>query len=220
MLLPFHKSLYLFQRNCLFENISIYSFERHATFLSRGLYIRTPLYARNYATLWKERHVLSKVLLHNAYIRMVFLWKQAPKAVWNLFANSISNFGCVAFLAMILSNFLGGRSNYERTNKKHLGDVDEREFKSHNMSPKMQTWSQEEKGFGMLNEAKNKKTNQWSSMNGWNIGLVFYLLFLWFFPLVFDTFGQRHDRKTSQWWFMSGWDIGLLFFGLVTTGHS
>jgi hypothetical protein len=37
---------------------------------------------------------------------------------------------------MILSNFLGGRSNYERTNKKHLGDVDEREFKSHNMSPK------------------------------------------------------------------------------------
>jgi len=37
---------------------------------------------------------------------------------------------------MILSNFLGGRSNYERTNKKHLGDVDERELKSHNMSPK------------------------------------------------------------------------------------
>ena len=33
------------------------------------------------------------------------------------------------------------------------------------------------------------------------------------FPLVFGTFGQRHDQKTSQWWFMSGWDIGLLFWG-------
>ena len=42
-----------------------------------------------------------------------------------------SSLGCVVFLPMVLSNFLGGLSNHENTNKAQLDDVHERWLSRH-----------------------------------------------------------------------------------------
>ena len=62
-------------------------------------------------------------------------------------------------------------------------------------------------------EWSQKQENKSMEFHEWLEHRVGFLSFVsLIFPLVFGTFGQRHDRKTSQWWFMSGWDIGLLFW--------